>query len=328
MTARSVEAAQRAIVSLEPFMLDCGHFPDVQFRGLKLVGEKIACIGCYRGEPVFATMGSSETRLTPELPFPDIHIAASPEAIDECVAAHPPPPLPRRPQAGGGRPTKGCRLKDGSRVPSVTTILGRFKESGGLIQWAYKQGLEGLDINKTRDEAGNAGSLAHDLIEADILDADPKLPSAEQLKMSEEDYAIALVRANRAFGAFRRWRRSVSLEVLWTELPLVSETHRFGGTIDAVAVVGGCMSIADWKSSGKIWPEYLVQVAAYRFLWEEANPEPENKIKSIHLVRVDKEFASFAHHSWEIEVIDIAWSAFALMLPLYRLDAILKKATG
>ena len=30
----------------------------------------------------------------------------------------------------------------GNRLPSVTTIIGRFKESGGLLYWANQQGLK------------------------------------------------------------------------------------------------------------------------------------------------------------------------------------------
>ena len=33
--------------------------------------------------------------------------------------------------------------KDGTKIPGTTTIIGRFKESGGLLQWAFKQGKAG-----------------------------------------------------------------------------------------------------------------------------------------------------------------------------------------
>jgi hypothetical protein len=47
-------------------------------------------------------------------------------------------------------PTKGkgrgkYRLADGTRVPSVTEILSRFKEGGALIHWAWRLGMEGED---------------------------------------------------------------------------------------------------------------------------------------------------------------------------------------
>lgn len=39
-------------------------------------------------------------------------------------------------------PRAGYRTADGTKIPSVTTILGRFKESGALTAWSYKQGRE------------------------------------------------------------------------------------------------------------------------------------------------------------------------------------------
>ena len=43
----------------------------------------------------------------------------------------------------------------GNRLPSVTTIIGRFKESGGLLYWANQQGLEGKTLDQARAEVTN-----------------------------------------------------------------------------------------------------------------------------------------------------------------------------
>lgn len=61
----SVESCTHRIVSLEPFVLECGHYPDVDFRGMKQVGDKLACIGCYKGLPA-GTPGRPETEVSPE----------------------------------------------------------------------------------------------------------------------------------------------------------------------------------------------------------------------------------------------------------------------
>ena len=60
---------------------------------------------------------------------------------------------------GGGRPD-AYRGADGKKLPSVTTVLSRFKESGGLIRWAYGQGQakergEINDLYDSRDAAAN-----------------------------------------------------------------------------------------------------------------------------------------------------------------------------
>ena len=83
---------------------------------------------------------------------------------------------------------KALVFEDGKRVPGVTTILGRFKESGGLIQWAYNCGRDGIDMNAARDNAANAGALAHALIDADIHGAD-----ADALELARAGAEVAAV---------------------------------------------------------------------------------------------------------------------------------------
>jgi hypothetical protein len=53
----------------------------------------------------------------------------------------------------------------GNRLPSVTTIIGRFKESGGLLYWANQQGLEGKTLDQARAEVTTPGTLAHKAVE-------------------------------------------------------------------------------------------------------------------------------------------------------------------
>ena len=60
----------------------------------------------------------------------------------------------------------GYYLVDGTRVPSVTTVLGRFKESGPLIHWAWGLGIQGKDYREERDKAADAGTLAHAAVAA------------------------------------------------------------------------------------------------------------------------------------------------------------------
>ena len=38
------------------------------------------------------------------------------------------------------RPKDGYKNNEGKRVPGVTTIIGRFKDSGALMYWAFEQG--------------------------------------------------------------------------------------------------------------------------------------------------------------------------------------------
>lgn len=208
-------------------------------------------------------------------------------------------------------PRKGYYLKDETRVPSVTTIIGRFKESGGLIHWAWDLGKKGLDYREVRDQAADAGTMAHAAVEAHI----------HGQPFSFEGDAEVCDKAKRAFGAFIEWAEQTQLRVTQTELPLVSELHRFGGTFDAILVRNG-RAIGDWKTSNKCYPEYLVQVAAYGKLWEENFPE-EPITAGYHLLRFDKNYGDFHAHWWG--ELDRAWDAFLRLRDLYEIDKELKQ---
>lgn len=181
---------------------------------------------------------------------------------------------------------KGYFLQDGTRVPSVTTILGRFKDSGGLIHWAWDLGKQGKDYREVRDSAADAGTLAHQAVEDWI--------HSKETQWTGEPEVVA--KAKTAFGAFLEWANQTQLKITHSELPLVSEKHRFGGTFDAI-LVQGRRAMGDWKSSNAIYPEYLAQVAAYGILWDENFPD-EKIDGGYHLLRFDKEYGDFHAHWW------------------------------
>jgi hypothetical protein len=203
-------------------------------------------------------------------------------------------------------PTVRYVLQDGTVVPSVTQILSRFKDSGGLVHWAWKLGTQGIDYRKARDEAAAAGSLAHQAIDAWI-----NRRSFEFTGPSEQRRA-----AETAFNAFRHWAERSGLRIDRTETPLVSERYRFGGTFDAV-MLGNAPSIVDWKTSNKCYGEYLVQLAAYGALWNENHPEAPIA-GGFHLLRFDKQYGDFHHHYWA--ELDRAWTAFRHLRALWDIN--------
>jgi hypothetical protein len=205
----------------------------------------------------------------------------------------------------------GYFLKDGTRVPSVTTVLSRFKDSGGLIHWAWTLGKEGKDYREVRDDAADAGTLAHEAVENWVH----KQPIVFNGKPE------VVEKAQRAFGAFLEWVNQTQLVVTHTEIPLVSEKYRFGGTFDAL-LVRGKRSMGDWKTSGKVYGEYLAQVAAYGILWEENFPD-EPIDGGYHLLRFDKEYGDFHAHWWG--ELDAGKRFFLRLREAYEDDKELKK---
>lgn len=218
-----------------------------------------------------------------------------------------------------GRPKGGYKTADGKKVPGVTTVTGRFKEAGGLIMWAYKCGQDGVDLNEARDSAAGAGTICHDMIEANILGKAYSPPAGTDPEMLEG--------AQKGFDNFLSWAKGVNLEVSHTELALVSEEYKFGGTIDAVAYANGELVVLDWKTSKgtRVYTEMLLQLGAYAHLLRECKGlEPVGA----HLVRISREHGQSVHYQWDLKVLQTAWNYFRLLRQAYDLDKQLKKVVG
>ena len=212
------------------------------------------------------------------------------------------------------RPIQGYRNSAGDRIPGVTTIIGRFKESGGLLQWAFKQGQSGAaSLYAERDKAAEAGTLAHDLIEASIL--------GKERPAFSGDKAI-FEKAVNAYEQFLEWREQTRIEIVATEKSYVSERHQFGGTVDAIGRdMKGRIVLLDWKSSNAIYRDMLIQLAAYALLLEEC--ESQLTPQGYHILRIAKESADFEHRFFG--ELEDAKKSFLLMRDLYGLDLQLKK---
>jgi len=216
------------------------------------------------------------------------------------------------------RPASGYRLKDGTRVPGVTTIIGRFKDSGGLLYWAFEQGQayergEISGLYDKRDEAADAGTWAHNLVETHIKRAEP--PPFDQIPENIKEQAI------QGYENYLRWEKTTNMEIVSLETPMVSEIYKFGGTPDAM-MVGGKLAMGDWKTSNAIYPDHIIQLAAYKVLWEENHPDQPIS-GGFHLCRFSKEHGDFAHHFWS--ELDDAWEQFLLFRQAYDIDKKLKK---
>lgn len=211
-------------------------------------------------------------------------------------------------------PREGYYLKDGTRVPGTTTVIGRFKESGAIVHWAWEQGKAGKDYRATKQSAADSGTMAHALVEASIKgEIAPTFPDAEP---------DVIARAVAAFGAYCTWASQSKLEILVTEPRLISEVHRFGGTLDAIGYLNGSLCLLDWKTSNAVYSDYLLQLAAYKVLWEENNPS-DLITGGLHLCRFAKEHGDFAHHFYPN--LDDAWEQFTLFRRAYDIDKGLRK---
>lgn len=161
------------------------------------------------------------------------------------------------------------KLMDGTVVPGGSTISKIGEDQGFLINWAWKQGCEGKDYKKITDKAADIGSVAHHMITCHFKKVDPDFT----------DYSSAVIeKAKFVFDKFVTAWNDEDLTYVANEVELVSETHKYGGTLDLVGRdVKGRLWLIDVKSSPRIYPSFYRQVAAYRELWNENNSEKIQK---------------------------------------------------
>lgn len=217
-------------------------------------------------------------------------------------------------------PKQGYRNKAGKKIPGTTTIIGRFKDSGGLLWWAFEQGKsaergEISSLYDKRDAAADAGTLAHGMVENHI-NKDPLL----DLSKYPDDIAI---QAKAGYNNYLEWQENTRIKIIEQEMELVSEIYQAGGCPDAIGVDHKeRLCLLDWKTSNGIYPDYLIQIAFYRQLWEENNPD-KPITGGFHLLRFSKEHADFHHHYWS--ELDDAMEQFKLFRKAYEIDKKLKK---
>jgi len=214
----------------------------------------------------------------------------------------------------------------GKMIPSTTTISGKFKDTGGLMWWANAVGLGERDCEDqkpcrhcgrragrwTRDikRAAETGTYAHALIDQKVKGVEPDVDVAHFTPDMFEQ-------VERCMSAFDKWWAAYDVEIMETEMRLVSEKYQYGGTFDAVGRVGGTFALIDWKTSKDIYSDYLVQLAGYCLLIEEAGIFP--KVEEIHILRVSKETAGFDHKYIPIESFGPAITYFQQARELYDL---------
>jgi hypothetical protein len=216
-------------------------------------------------------------------------------------------------------PKGGYKLKSGKKAAGTTTIISRFKDSGALLWWAFEQGKaaergEIRSLYDKRDEAGNAGTLAHLLVEHYI--------NQEPYDFQDAPKEI-LDQAIQGFENYLTWAENNKMVIVKQEMELVSEKYEFGGCPDALAYdAQNRLCLLDWKTSNGVYSDYLIQLAAYGHLWEINNPK-EPITGGFHLCRFSKEHADFSHHYWS--ELDDAWEQFKLFRKAFDIDKKLKK---
>ncbi len=108
-------------------------------------------------------------------------------------------------------------------------------------------------------EAGDIGTLIHKWIEGYIKGEHPPMPINEKMKT--------------AVKRFLKWKKDNKVKFLLSEQVIFSKKYKYSGTTDFICSINGKIYVGDLKTSKGIYPEMMMQTAAYRFAREEEFPD-------------------------------------------------------
>ena len=187
----------------------------------------------------------------------------------------------------------------------VTTVIGNNLawNKGNLMGWAYNQGKAGLPLRD--QDALDIGTIAHKWVESDIKGREFKMPDiSDEMKGKVEN----------SFLAYLEWKDQVHFKLVKSELPLVSEDYRFGGTIDIIGEINGQQAIIDIKTSKEIYIDHRIQVSAYKMLYNESFPEIP--ITMTYILKLGKADGGFSYYY--LPDLEKEWQIFLLLLQLEK----------
>ena len=199
------------------------------------------------------------------------------------------------------------RLADGTIVPGVTTILGVLNKPA-LVKWANNLGLQGIDSSAYVDETAKIGTLAHEMVQEYLggPEWDRSTYNAGQIDLAE----------NAVLSFFEWERRNVSsFKTTFIEEQFVSETNRYGGTVDFYGEINGQLWLIDFKTCKTLYPEHTYQTAAYWALLLEHGYRVDG-VRILRIGRSDDE--GFDDKIIGREEIEDAYRVFESALNLYR----------
>jgi len=150
---------------------------------------------------------------------------------------------------------------DGSRYPSITTVLSILSEEA-IAKWRKRVGEE--EANRVGQRAAGRGTLVHSIVERYLKNEDTTdfLPHIRQ--SLENLRPILDNRVGTIYGL---------------EVPLYSVHLGLAGRCDCVAEFDGVPSIVDFKTSRRVKKHenisnYFAQMSGYAVMWEERTGQP------------------------------------------------------
>ena len=163
----------------------------------------------------------------------------------------------------------------------------------------------GFDSRLIARKAAEEGTCAHYLAQCSIMSETPDLGSypPEIIKVAKPSHK-----------QFLKWLKNNDVITLGSELQMVSEKHRFGGTIDVLAIVNGELAVVDIKRTAAIYVSHRIQLAGYINMVAEVLNVP---VPVAYIVRLNK--SGTGYEARHYDNLTMEWQAFLICRSIHEI---------
>ncbi len=131
--------------------------------------------------------------------------------------------------------------------PRVTKIV-TIKAKPALYRY-YGEAASYKAAQESTEQSAREGTMIHEAVEGLLLGKNPEIPA-------EVKPAVA------SFLEFYE-KNNIQVAPDLVERRIVNYDHRYAGTVDAIALIGGKLGVLDIKTSQAIYRDYSLQTSAY-----------------------------------------------------------------
>lgn len=130
------------------------------------------------------------------------------------------------------------------RVTKIVTI-----KSKPALYYYYGEAKSFKAAQEATEQSAKEGTMIHEAVEGLMLGKNPEIP---------EQIAPAVA----SFLEFYE-RNNIHVTPELVERRIINYDHRYAGTVDAIALIGGKLGVLDIKTSQAIYRDYSLQTSAY-----------------------------------------------------------------
>jgi genome maintenance exonuclease 1 len=165
-------------------------------------------------------------------------------------------------------------LEDGTRLPSVTTVLGAQKKQA-IMEWRRRVGEE--EANRISRKATSRGTNVHSMCEE---------------YLNNEKLGVYMPDAIEMFLSIKPYLNKIN-NIHYQEQALWSNQLGMAGRVDCIAEYEGELSVIDFKTSKRVKShedieDYFWQTSAYALMYEEMIGTPIDNLVIIMAVEDNK----------------------------------------